>query len=64
MPGPLDPRTDKWMRVLLLDHLKRDLMYVKFEALDLVHFQPLRDEVEAELKSLMTLEQKELNSAE
>lgn len=62
MPGPLDPRTDKWMRVILLDHLKRDLMYIKFDDLDLKYLQLLRNEVAAEIEALTTLEQKELNA--
>lgn len=49
---PMDPRTDKIARHILLGHLKRDLMYIKFNELQLVHLQALRDEVTAEMKKL------------
>lgn len=43
----LHPKRDKVMRHILLDHLRRDLMYVKFDELELTQLQPLRDEVDA-----------------
>lgn len=54
MPGPMDPRTDRVARWIYLDDLRRKLRYIKYDELDLEHLQPLRDEVEAELKRTHT----------
>jgi hypothetical protein len=52
MPGPLDPRTDKVMRMILLDKLFGHLLYVKLDELELENLNPLRDEVLTELRKI------------
>ncbi len=49
MSGPLDPRSDKWMRAILLDQLRGKLAAYDWDKLDLHHLEPLRAEVAMEL---------------
>lgn len=48
----MNPRTDMVYRDIILDHLRRKLMYVKFDMLDLEFLEPLRAEVDKEIAKL------------
>lgn len=50
--GFLSPKRDRVMRMLILDHLRRDLKYVEFENLDLNFLEPLRKEVDDALANI------------